>query len=160
MVYDIDVYLSFRDRDTRYTFTEHLCRALKRAGIYVFRDELELRRGDQISHLQIQAIKVAKISIVVFSKDYASSRWCLQELENIIQCERTTGQRVVPVFYDVDPSEVRHQKGQFGEAFKKHRKRISEDKVNVWAAALRDASNFSGFDLRNTRYFNFCLFCF
>jgi hypothetical protein len=41
----------------------------------------------------------------------------LKEVEKIIECSRTIGQVVLPVFYDVDPSEVHHQTSEFGNAF-------------------------------------------
>ncbi|MCI07235.1 TMV resistance protein N-like, partial [Trifolium medium] len=45
------------------------------------------------------------------------SLWCLDEMVKIMDCRRTTGQIVLPVFYGVDPSEVRHQTGEFGNSF-------------------------------------------
>ena len=67
------------------------------------------------------------LSVVVFSRNYAESRWCLDELEKIMECHRTIGHVVVPVFYDVDPSEVRHQTGHFGNAFQNLLNRMSID---------------------------------
>jgi len=37
------------------------------------------------------------------------------------------GQIVLPVFYDVDPSEVRHQKGEFGNAFQNLLNKMSKE---------------------------------
>ncbi len=39
--------------------------------------------------------------IVVFSKGYASSHWCLNELVHILHCKNTKGHIVLPIFYDV-----------------------------------------------------------
>ena len=153
------MFFSFRGPDTRRGFLSHLCNSLGRAKIDYYIDD-RLERGDEISPALIQAIQGSAIAVIVFSEDYAKSSWCLRELEEIIDCHRTKGQRVLPVFYRVDPSQVRHQKGKYGEAFEYHKKRISEDQAKVWAAALHQAANFSGFDLSHFRYFNFCLFCF
>ncbi|MED6197377.1 hypothetical protein PIB30_055887 [Stylosanthes scabra] len=109
-----DVFLSFRGEETRATFTSHLYTSLANAGIYVFRDDDEIRRGDRISVSLLQAIRASRISVVVLSRHYANSRWCLQELENIMECRRAISQVVVPVFYGVDPSDVRNQTGLFG----------------------------------------------
>ena len=54
----------------------------------------------------LRAIEVSQIAVVVFSKRYAESSWCLDELQKIFECHQTCGLRVVPVFYYVDPSEV------------------------------------------------------
>jgi len=45
------------------------------------------------------------LSIIVFSENYASSAWCLDELGKIIEC-RKNNRSMVPIFYKVDPSEV------------------------------------------------------
>ncbi|KAM7516039.1 hypothetical protein LguiA_005622 [Lonicera macranthoides] len=42
------VFLSFRGKDTRKTFTDHLYTALVQAGIHTFKDEHELKRGEHI----------------------------------------------------------------------------------------------------------------
>ncbi|CAI8586600.1 unnamed protein product [Vicia faba] len=113
-----DVFLSFRGEDTRATFTSHLHDSLQNAGVHVFQDDHSLQRGANISASLIQAIEGSRISVIVFSVNYAGSRWCLEELVKIMECHRTNAQIVLPVFYGVDPSEVRHQTGEFGKSFR------------------------------------------
>ncbi|CAL5348650.1 unnamed protein product [Camellia sinensis] len=146
-----DVFLSFRGEDTRKNFTDHLYEALVQAGIHTFRDDDELPRGREISSELLKSIEGSRMSIVVFSRNYASSRWCLDELVKIIECKKTLGQLLVPIFYDVDPSDVRHQTGYFGEAFGRHEKRYMDEmeKVEIRRAALSQAANLSGWDLQN-----------
>ncbi|KAB2637386.1 TIR-NBS-LRR disease resistance protein [Pyrus ussuriensis x Pyrus communis] len=64
-----------------------------------------------------------------------------------MECRRTLGQLVLPIFYDVDPSHVRKQTDSFGKLFLEH---IDEKKVERWRTALTEASNLSGWNLRNT----------
>ncbi|XP_073262955.1 LOW QUALITY PROTEIN: TMV resistance protein N-like [Populus alba] len=145
-----DVFLSFRGEDTRKTFVDHLYTALVQAGIHTFRDDDELPRGEEISEHLLEAIRESKISIVVFSKGYASSRWCLNELVEILKCKnRKTGQIVIPIFYDIDPSYVRKQNGSFAEAFVKHEERFEEKLVKEWRKALEEAGNLSGWNLND-----------
>ncbi|CAL5416430.1 unnamed protein product [Camellia sinensis] len=146
-----DAFLSFRGEDTRKNFTDHLYAALVQAGIHTFRDDDELPRGQVISSELLKSIEESRISMVVFSRNYASSRWCLDELVKIIECKRTLGQLLLPIFYDVDPSDVRHQTGCFGEAFGRHEKRNVDEmeKLDGWRAALSEAANLSGWDLQN-----------
>ncbi|RCW19477.1 hypothetical protein GLYMA_03G053500v4 [Glycine max] len=146
-----DVFLSFRGEDTRASFTSHLYTALRNAGIFVFKDDETLPRGNKISPSLQLAIEESRVSVVVFSRNYAESRWCLKELENIMECHRTTGQVVVPVFYDVDPSEVRHQTGHFGKAFRNLENRLlkveeeeEEEKLQRWWKTLAEAAGISG----------------
>ncbi|ESQ28819.1 hypothetical protein EUTSA_v10019465mg, partial [Eutrema salsugineum] len=91
------------------------------------------------------------ISIIVFSKKYASSTWCLNELVEIYQCYKELGQMVIPVFYDVDPSDVRKQTGDFGNTFKKTCKRTTEDVKQqlMWMQALKDVASIAGQSSRN-----------
>ena len=90
-------------------------------------------------------------SIVVLSENYASSRWCLEELVTILECKREKGQRVVPIFYDIDPSDVRYQRGKIGEAMAKHERKLKEDmeRVQIWRDALTEVANICGWDARN-----------
>ncbi|KAJ6858164.1 disease resistance protein RUN1-like [Populus alba x Populus x berolinensis] len=144
-----DVFLSFRGEDTRKSFTNHLYTALVQAGIHTFPDDDELPRGEEISH-NLRAIQESKISIAVFSKGYASSRWCLNELVEILKCKRKrTGQIVLPIFYDIDPSDVRKQTGSFAEAFDNYEERFEEKLVKEWRKALEDAGNLSGWSLND-----------
>ncbi|KAJ6883725.1 TMV resistance protein N-like [Populus alba x Populus x berolinensis] len=146
-----DVFLSFRGEDTRKNFTDHLYTALQNAGIHTFRDDNELPKGEEISSHLLKAIKESKISIVVFSKVYASSTWCLDELSEILDCRQTARQIVLPVFYDIDPSDIRKQKRSFAEAFDRHEERFKEEteKVQKWRTALVEAGRLSGFELRS-----------
>ncbi|CAK7338710.1 unnamed protein product [Dovyalis caffra] len=149
--YSYDVFLSFRGEDTRKKFTDHLYNALVRAGIHTFRDDNELPRGEEISQQLLKAIEESRISIVVFSKGYASSTWCLEELAKIMECKNSIRQIVLPVFYDIEPSDIRKQTGSFAEAFKVHEGRFKEEmeKVNKWRGALKEASNLSGYTLKD-----------
>ncbi|KAM7465505.1 hypothetical protein LguiB_013067 [Lonicera macranthoides] len=147
-----DVFLSFRGEDTRKTFVDHLYFALHQRGIFTFKDDERLERGRSIAPELLKAIEFSRFAIVVFSKDYASSSWCLDELAKIMDCYNNNNNKytaaqltVIPVFYDVLPSDVEKQEGHFGEMFLKH----NSDKVPIWRQALRDAANLSGWDLKN-----------
>uniref|UniRef100_A0A6N2M4J1 TIR domain-containing protein n=1 Tax=Salix viminalis TaxID=40686 RepID=A0A6N2M4J1_SALVM len=83
-----DVFLSFRGEDTRKNFTDHLHSALIQAGIRTFKDDNNLPRGEEISPQLLRAIEGSRISVVVFSKNYASSTWCLDELVKIMECRQ------------------------------------------------------------------------
>lgn len=144
-----DVFLSFRGEDTRKNFTDHLYVALDQKGIFIFRDEEELERGTEISSELLKAIEESRISIVILSKSYASSTWCLDELEKIVECREMKDQKVFPVFYGVDPSEVRKQTGEIGKAFLKHEEDIDEGRIKRWRSALNKLGNISSYHLQD-----------
>ena len=55
---------------------------------------------------------------------------------------------VVPIFYNVDPSDVRKQMGTFTQAFVEHEKQFKE-KVGTWRAALSHVANIVGYHVNN-----------
>jgi len=139
-----DVFLSFRGEDTRYDFTGNLYKSLCDRGIHTFIDNEELQSGEKITAALVKAIEESRIAIVVLSHNYASSSFCLDELAAILDC-KNKGLLVIPVFYKVDPSYVRHQKGSYGEALTKRQRRFEDtQKVQKWEAALRQVANLSG----------------
>ncbi|CAL0329618.1 unnamed protein product [Lupinus luteus] len=140
-----DVFLSFRGEDTRNGFTGNLYNTLSQRGIHTFIDDEGLRRGEEITPTLLKAIEESRIAIVIFSESYASSRFCLTELAKIIECVNGKGRLLLPVFYGVDPSEVRHQRGSYGEALDEHEKRQN---VEEWRLALHKAANLSGWHFK------------
>ncbi|KAK7286565.1 hypothetical protein RJT34_21646 [Clitoria ternatea] len=147
-----DVFLSFRGEDTRINFTSHLHDALIQKKIETYID-YRLEKGDEISQALLRAIEESLVSVVIFSQDYASSKWCLDEISKIMECKKDDGQVVVPVFYQIDPSHVRKQMGAYEEAFTKHEadEKISCEKLQKWRAALTQAANLAGWDSRTYR---------
>ncbi|XP_059654435.1 disease resistance protein RPV1-like [Cornus florida] len=144
-----DVFLSFSGVDSRKKFTGHLLAALERHGFYTFRDDTKLTRGEEIGPGLLQAIEQSKVSVIIFSENYASSRWCLDELKKIMDCKRTLNHIVIPIFYDVQPIDVRSQMGCYAEAFANHEKRFNLESVKKWRLALAEAVNLSGYVLQN-----------
>ncbi|ONH89628.1 hypothetical protein PRUPE_8G005400 [Prunus persica] len=146
-----DVFLSFRGEDTRTNFTDFLYTSLIQKGIFTFRDDEELERGKPIAPKLLKAIEASRYVIVILSRNYANSTWCLDELVKAVECMNLMGQTILPVFYHVDPSEVRKQKADFGEAFSKHEETFKDNKQNVqrWRDALTQVSNLSGWHLHD-----------
>ncbi|KAG6624279.1 hypothetical protein CIPAW_16G015100 [Carya illinoinensis] len=89
------------------------------------------------------------MAVIIISKEYASSTWCLEELAKIVECMNDREMNVVPIFYHVEPSDVRHQKGAFGDAFAQHEKNPeNKEKVQTWKNALKEMANHTGRHLK------------
>uniref|UniRef100_A0A7N0V5E4 TIR domain-containing protein n=1 Tax=Kalanchoe fedtschenkoi TaxID=63787 RepID=A0A7N0V5E4_KALFE len=144
-----DVFLSFRGEDVRKSFVDHLRAALDQKGITAFYDDTCLERGDEIKSKLYEAIEKSKMAIVTFSPRYATSRWCLDELVKVMECRSRGLTAFLPVFYEVDPTHVRHQSGPFKEAFRKHEVKHGVQQVNKWRQAMESAANLVGFCLQN-----------
>ncbi|XP_054779034.1 disease resistance protein RUN1-like isoform X2 [Prosopis cineraria] len=143
--YRYDAFLSFRGEDTRHSFTEILYDALRRKGINAFIDDKRLGKGEEISPTLLKAIERSRISIIVFSTNYATSTWCLEELAHIVWCRKQKKQVVMPIFYKVDPLDVQYQRNSFEEAMAALEDRFSDDleKVRKWRSALSEAASLS-----------------
>ena len=154
--WEYEVFLSFRGEDTRRNFTDHLFHALEKKGIFTFRDDERLERGTSIPEELLKAIEESRFAIVIFSKNYAFSKWCLDELVHIVRCKEKVGLKVVPIFYHVNPSAVRHQEGTFAKAFEEHEERFKEGikKVKTWRDALSKVANLAGWDLQDRYTFH------
>jgi hypothetical protein len=142
-----DVFLSFRGEDTRENIVGYLREAFRKRGINVFYDDTNLKIGEELSPAFYKAIEESNISVIVLSEDYASSKWCLNELAKIMECtKRNKKQICFPIFYKVDPSDVRNQGNSYGTAIDDHKKKYGKDseKVKAWTAALSDVANLKG----------------
>ncbi|GLJ27645.1 hypothetical protein SUGI_0542460 [Cryptomeria japonica] len=93
-----NVFLSFRGKDVRTTFVDHLYEALSGAGIRVFLDSEELEKGKEIDSSLQTAIGTSDIFIPIFSQHYAESTWCLKEAAQMCRSKGF----IIPLFYDVD----------------------------------------------------------
>ncbi|XP_050260577.1 double-stranded RNA-binding protein 1-like isoform X3 [Quercus robur] len=143
---EYEVFVSFRGADSRTGFTSHLFAALDRKTINAYKDDINLPRGEKIGPELLKAIETSRIAVVVFSKKYATSGWCLDELVKIMECKRVFNQRVLPIFYHVSQPEVVEQKGNFAEL-----PNGAEDKRNSWRAALTEAASLAGLHLEPNR---------
>ncbi|XP_054816766.1 disease resistance protein RUN1-like isoform X2 [Prosopis cineraria] len=142
------VYLSFKGDDRTCGFIDRLWAALESDDLKTFWDDKKLDPCDSISlppHF-LKAIQQSNISIVVFSKNYASSIWCLLELSEIAARVHEPRHTVFPIFYDVDPSDVQNQSNSFEKAFAEHEKRFSENLSNVhnWRLAMKRVAHRPG----------------
>ena len=155
--YIYHVFLSFRGADIRKNFTDHLYTALIQAGIHTFIDDEEIEKGENIKdEIEKAILHESKISIIVFSKDYASSTWCLNELVKILEHRKSSQHIVLSIFYDVDPTQIKKQTGSYAEAFAKHEESFKSEMTMVrrWRAALKEVADLGGMVLQERYIYN------
>ncbi|XP_028763106.1 TMV resistance protein N-like [Neltuma alba] len=140
-----EVFLSFsRGKETPESFPSRLYSSLCEAGISVFKDDVSIELLQSIT-------ETYKFSVIIFSKHYASSRMCPEELTKIMKFHKLYYHVVLPIFYEVGRSEVCNQESSLGEAFQGLIQRISptDDEVSSWRRALTEARGKYGFDVPN-----------
>ncbi|XP_010492783.2 PREDICTED: probable disease resistance protein RPP1 [Camelina sativa] len=142
-LYRYDVFPSFSGQDVRRTFLSHFLEGLKNKGIKTFIDN-GIMRSESINSELVRAIRESRVSIVILSKNYASSSWCLNELQLIMDCRASLGRTVMTIFYNVEPSDVRKQTGDFGKAFEENCYGKTEEEKQRWTQALTQVSVIAG----------------
>ncbi|CAN1779381.1 Disease resistance protein L6 [Linum perenne] len=147
---EYEVFLSFRGPDTRNQITDILYRFLCRTKIHTFKDDNELHNGEEIGSNLLQAIDQSKIYVPIISKNYAHSKWCLIELAEIIRRQEQDTRRIIlPIFYMVDPRDVRHQTGPYENAFQEHCKKFDETTIKNWKDALNKIGALKGWHVKS-----------
>ncbi|XP_010059625.3 jacalin-related lectin 4 [Eucalyptus grandis] len=155
-----DVFVSFRGKDVRKNFISHLFRELDRAGIDCFSDEDPQDTGEYINDKLLGAIRHARFALIVFTRNYADSKSCLNELVEILDCRRqlkNDGHVVVSIFHGVSTDDV--SKLTSGSEFAQGFERLCEIKrddaqIKKWRDALEEATHLSGLHLENHAHGN------
>lgn len=137
------VFLSFQGLDTRRTFVSHLRRSLDQKGITTFEDENEFQGGGSDSSAVDSSIGESKVAVVLISVNYVSSPLCLDSLVKIMKFHQSGSLVLIPIFYEVDPMDVRKQIGKLYEAFSLH-ERENPEKVQIWKQALSQLVSIPG----------------
>lgn len=141
------VFLNFRGDDVRYGFISHLEKALKIACVNVYIDKDEMK-GEDLNVL-FRRIEESKIAVVVFSKRYMESKWCLNELVKIKECVDEKKLVAIPIFFKVDPVELKELLDDACES----RGNVHETHITEkWKVALKSVTSKMGLALNETRY--------
>lgn len=107
-----------------------------------------IERGHTIGPEAVRAIRDSQVSIVVLSNNYPSSSWCLDELVEILKFSEVSRQMVMPIYYNIDPSDARKQSGSFGSALMKTCEGQPEEVKQRWSKALTYIASIAGVDSR------------
>jgi hypothetical protein len=137
-----DVFLNHRGPDVKLTFVSHLNEALISAGLNPFLDAKSLVKGHHAFRSINEALIGVSVHVAIFSKHYAESKYCLNELCDMLK----GGKPILPVYFDIDPMHLRQpHRGPFAKAFIKHKTRGREEDIKRWEDALLEVANITGF---------------
>ncbi|KAL1195974.1 Toll/interleukin-1 receptor-like protein [Cardamine amara subsp. amara] len=139
-----NVFLSFRGTDTRKNFISHLYQALVDRGITTFKDDETITIGKPFPQEILTAIQNSIFAIITISKNFASSMWCLIELQSIMKLQNRKQYVIVPIFYGVKPSDLRDEEGDFLKQLKEGNISSFVEEVPKWKAALKNVSTLQG----------------
>ncbi|KAG7552751.1 Toll/interleukin-1 receptor homology (TIR) domain [Arabidopsis thaliana x Arabidopsis arenosa] len=132
------VYISFRGQDIRKKFSSFLKAALQKSGINVFIDAEDVNGGGALKSLLID-IGRSRVALVIFTENYMSSSWCLEELVEIKKLKDMGMLLVIPIFYEVNPSDMVDDQqlvAKWGS---------TDGRIKKWKEALVSVANITGF---------------
>ncbi|CAK9224471.1 unnamed protein product [Sphagnum troendelagicum] len=139
-----DVFLNHRGPDVKDTFVAHLNDALCAAGFHPFLDAKSLIKGKHPYNSINEALSGVGVHVAIFSKGYAESKYCLDELHDMLE----SGKLILPVFYGVEVEHLRRPyDGPFAAGLRKHKKRGRHQDVERWETALAKVADLQGFRL-------------
>lgn len=150
---EYEVFLSHRGPEVKKGFVDYLYESLQAAGVPSFVDCKELKVGEKSWDAIVSAIRHSKVHIAVFSPGYAESKWCLDELCEMLECSSNGSSTLfLPLFYNVAPSALRSpisEKSCYFAAFAEHHlnPNIKDSDIQGWKSALDQASLITGFTL-------------
>ncbi|KAI4322909.1 hypothetical protein L6164_022559 [Bauhinia variegata] len=98
-----DVFINHRSIDTKRTVASLLYDHLCRFNLRPFLDNKTMKPGDKLFDKINGAILECKIGVAVLSPTYCDSYFCLHELALLME----TRKKVIPIFCDVKPSQLR-----------------------------------------------------
>ncbi|KAI3466657.1 hypothetical protein Pfo_023320 [Paulownia fortunei] len=98
-----DVFINHRGIDTKRNVAGLLYHHLLGFRLRPFLDSKNMKPGDRLFDKIDVAIRECKVGVAVFSPMYCDSYFCLHELSLMME----TKKKVVPIFCDVKPSELR-----------------------------------------------------
>ncbi|XP_010430698.1 PREDICTED: protein PHLOEM PROTEIN 2-LIKE A5-like [Camelina sativa] len=140
------VFLNYRGEELRSSFVSHLIDAFERNAVNFFLDRHE-QRGKDLKNLFVR-IKESRIALAIFSPRYAESPWCMDELVTMKKLADQGKLLVIPIFYNVEPEDMRNQTGEFGDNFWTLAKCSTGDQIKNWKEALQCISEKMGLSLR------------
>ncbi|KAH7307171.1 hypothetical protein KP509_22G048700 [Ceratopteris richardii] len=142
---EYDIFVCHRGPDTKRNVVSVLSGMLRSKGITCFVD-YQMEYGTHANSEIDAAIRSSRVSIIILSPNFATSKWCLNEVDQIIRKGVTGGpsaaHKVVPVFYDV------HSIGQQATDTRYHVPKVNRAdnaEIKNWGKALKDVYDLQGF---------------
>ncbi|KAK3031406.1 hypothetical protein RJ639_037404 [Escallonia herrerae] len=140
-VFKYDVLLSYESEDNRENFIELLDGELRSSKFIPFKAENNGVDGEEdgTSELMDAAISRSRSSIIVFSRNYAYSPRCLDQLLKMFEYSTETKRLViVPVFYQVSKDQIKMQAERLAALLPgMYKKQFEWEKVERWKEAIK-----------------------
>lgn len=152
-----DVFISHYGEDTKKTLASHLYYLLEAHGYKAFLDVQGMRTGLTVDQQLKEAIRSASCHVAIFSRHYAESKWCLDELKLMLESKVP----IIPIFYHVKPADLQQENGVYAKSLQTLQEKTQPDssqegrreprydntRIKEWRDALSSAAKISGLEL-------------
>lgn len=140
-----DSFINHRGPDVKNTLASHIYHHLLLMGYTPFLDKHSIKIGEKSLESIQNAMRTASVFVTIFSPRYAESKWCMDELQYIVE----SGKPIIPIFFKISPSELRMKEadGMYAQAFQKHvaSGKFDPDTLQKWQDAFHKVSNIAGY---------------
>ncbi|KAH7436838.1 hypothetical protein KP509_05G037900 [Ceratopteris richardii] len=146
MSQEYHVFICHRGTETKHNVACVLSGMLSLKGIKCFVD-YQMEKGTHVISAINSAIESSKVFIIILSADFAGSKWCLDEIVQIMKVQGDSSmsdRTVIPVFYDV-PRSVVYDLSKV--------KRSTDEEKGIWRETLQRACGFEGFEYDSEKTF-------
>lgn len=153
-----DVFLSYYGRGTLNNFVDDILHALGRKGTSTRMVDLSIIGSGFVSLQQpiFESMEQSSMVVIVFCKSYVTTPTCLDELVKIMEFSKSVkgGLKVLPVFYGIDPLELRNSDWPFQEIqrnslrFPNIYSEYPNENVKLWRQAVAELTNIHGLQLK------------
>ncbi|CAN8320658.1 unnamed protein product [Cochlearia groenlandica] len=147
------VFVSFNKEELGNNFGNHLLWALKVSRVYALTYSNNfIGREKQRKHV-LANLEKSTIALVILSKRYSESDWCLTEIVKMEELAKEGKLVVIPIFYNVNENEVKRLEGEFGIHFMNTYERFAMEPfiVESWEGSLKSITRRMGFNLASYR---------
>ncbi len=100
-----DFFISYASEDR--SFVEELVHELEENGLSYWVDSEDLKIGDSLRKVIDQGVQESKFGIIVLSSKYMGKYWTNVELVGLLNKETVENQVVLPIWHNVDESDVK-----------------------------------------------------
>ncbi|XP_042483491.1 TIR-only protein-like [Macadamia integrifolia] len=97
-----DVFINHRGMDTKRNIAVLLYDRFVQLELHPFLDYRSMKPGDELLVNIETVIRECKVGVAIFSPNYCTSYFCLHELALMTEYQK----KIIPIFYDVNPSDL------------------------------------------------------
>ncbi|XP_042517755.1 TIR-only protein-like [Macadamia integrifolia] len=97
-----DIFINHRGMDMKRNIAALLYDRFVHLNLHPFLDYKTMKLGDKLEEVIETAIRDCTVGVAIFSPNYCTSENCLKELALMMECKK----KVIPIFYDVNPSDL------------------------------------------------------